>query len=369
MKILFLTNHFNPGGVTTYVLTLARSLSDQGHEVIVGSSGGALLPELQASGVRHVFFPFDVKCDIHPRLIKAAALLAVFSRSEKVDIIHAQTRVTQVAASIASSISGAVALSTCHGFFRPHLGRRLFPCWGRAVIAISNPVKEHLIRDFGLSPAAIKLIPNGIDLGLFLPLLPDASQAVRRKWGIPDVLTFGIVARLSDVKGHQDLIRAIPLVLKAYPASQCLIFGEGPMEEVLKNQARALGLLGTTIRFFPVVNKTAEILPLLDVFVMPSLQEGLGLSVLEAAAMKIPSVVTRVGGLPEIVRDQDTGLIVNPRDPAHLAAALVDLLSNPSKRIAMGEKARDFVMANYTASAMVDSTKALYETVRMEALR
>ena len=362
MTILLLANHFNAGGITTYLLTLSRGFVDQGHRVIVVSSGGEMVEVLEGAGVRHIHFALNLKCEVHPRIIVLALRLAKLVCDEKVDVIHAQTRTTQMCAAIASRMTGVPTVSTCHGFFRPHIGRKLLPLWGKRVIAISTVVKKHLVDDFHLAPQRIALIPNGIDTARFLPLSLSARSGLRGQWGLGEEPVLGIVARLSDVKGHQFLVGAMSTVLEKFPGTKCLIFGSGPMERSLKAQVLEAGL-EKHVLFYPVVNRTAEVLPLLDLFVMPSLQEGLGLSVLEAAAMGIPSVVSRVGGLPEVVMDGETGLLVSPQDPCALAGAICALLSDPSRLRVMGMKAREFVLSQYSAGPMTEQTLALYQSV------
>ncbi len=362
MRVLFLANHLNTGGITTYLITLTRSFIGRGHSVWVVSSGGNMVPELEATGARHIDMPLHVKCEVHPGLFLMIPRLVALVRTEKIDMIHAQTRVTQMCAALASGMSAVPCVSTCHGFFRPHLGRRLMPLWGKKVIAVSSPVKEHLRSDFHLSPDSVALVINGIDLKKFVPLGIEARRQLRSRWGLANDLVLGIVARLSDVKGHQYLIDAIPAVLASLPAVKCLIFGDGPLRDELKEKVQKKGLEGK-ILFYPIVDQTAEVLPLLDVFVMPSIQEGLGLSVLEAAAMGIPSVVSRVGGLPDIVQEGITGALVAPRDPVALAAALIALLSDIPRAISMGEKAREFVRRHYSAERMADETLSVYREV------
>ena len=365
MTILLLANHSNTGGITTYLMTLTRAFIARGHRVVLASSGGNMVPEIEKLGAIHVCFGFDLKCEVHPRVFFQSFRLADLIRDHKVDIIHAQTRVTQMSAALASRLSGIPYVSTCHGFFKPHLGRRILPLWGQRVIAVSAPVKEHLIRDFKLPVKAVALIANGIDLGSFTPLLPEARTTLRRQWGVPDSPVVGIVARLSDVKGHQFLIEAMPRVLDVIPTAKCFIFGNGPLEAALKAMVKTRGL-DAAVLFYPVVNRTAEVLPLLDVFVMPSLQEGLGLAVLEAAAMSIPAVASRVGGLIDAVQDKYTGLLVGPGDPAALAKAIIVLLSDKKRARSMGENARDFVVRNFSAETMAEATLSAYQSVISE---
>ncbi|MBF0593674.1 MAG: glycosyltransferase family 4 protein [Candidatus Omnitrophica bacterium] len=362
MKVLFLANHFNTGGITTYIMTLSRALIGRGHSVLVASSGGNMVGDLELLGARHVPFAFNVKCDIHPRVLFILPRLGAMIRRERVGIIHAQTRFTQVNAALASRLCGVPYVTTCHGFFNPHWGRRLLPLWGRRVIAVSAPVERHLLSDLRVASAGIALIPNGIDPARFVLPEDKARVDLRHQWGLGDEPLVGIIARLSDVKGHRFLIDAMPMVLAKHPRAKCLIFGDGPMENALKALAKERGL-GTSVIFYPVVNRTCEILPLLDVFVMPSLQEGLGLSVLEAAAMGIPAVVSRVGGLPDIVKEGVTGLLVEPADSKALAHAISSLLTDKARALAMGRNAREFVLNNFSADKMVDETLQIYTSI------
>ncbi|MBF0386807.1 MAG: glycosyltransferase family 4 protein [Candidatus Omnitrophica bacterium] len=361
MKILLLANHFNTGGITSYLLTLTRAFIGQGHEVIVASSSGNMVAELKASGARHIDLAFNVKCEVHPRLLFLVPRLAAVVREERIDVIHAQTRVTQVCAELVSRLCRVACISTCHGFFRFHLGRNLWPAWGTKVIAISAPVKQHLRRDLYVPEEMIALIPNGVDLARFVPLEPEERSVLRGRWGLKDEPAIGIVARLSDVKGHQFLVRAMPEILARFPNAKCLVFGSGPMEDELKNLVHENGL-DDNVLFYPVINRTCEVLPLLDVFVMPSLQEGLGLSVLEAAAMGLPAVVSRVGGLPGVVLEGETGWLVEPQDVAGLARAIISLLADPAGARKMGAQAREFVARNFAASVMAEHTMAVYKS-------
>jgi glycosyltransferase involved in cell wall biosynthesis len=362
MKILFLANHFNTGGITSYLITLTRALTGRGHKVCVATSGGNMVSALELMGAKHVCFGFNVKSEIHPALFLQVPRLTGLIRNEKIDIIHAQTRVTQMGAALASKFSGVPYVSTCHGFFKPHPGRLLLALWGRRVIAISAPVHDHLTQDFHLPVKQIALIPNGIDLQLFTPIEQAARIELRRHWQLADFPTVGIVARLSDVKGHEFLIDAMPQVLSVIPNAKCLIFGDGPLESSLKAKVKSLAL-EDSIKFYPVVNRTAEILPLIDIFVMPSLQEGLGLAVLEAAAMGIPAVVSRVGGLPDVVKDGITGILVPSKDSRAIAQAIITLLSDPGYTKTLGQNARDFVCKRFSADVMSEGTLLMYKNI------
>ena len=359
MRILFLANHFNTGGITSYVMTLAKGLLRRGHHVVVSSSGGDRVVDLEAAGIRHAMAPLCVKCEVHPKIFFSLPKLFKLVKDEKIDLIHAQTRSTQVCASMLSRLTGIPMVSTCHGFFRPHWGRRMFPLWGKAVIAISPQVAGHLIKDLRVEEKDVTVVQNGIELDKFRPLEAFKKIDHRRRWGFFDGPLIGIVARLSDVKGHRYLIEAMPDVLKAFSNVQCLIVGVGPQEEQLKEQARTMGL-GESIRFLNVVNKTGELLRLLDIFILPSVQEGLGLSAMEAGACGVPVIASRVGGIPEVVMDGETGILVPSQDPKALADAIVCLLSDSAKMLTFGKRAREIASERFSADRMVEGTITVY---------
>lgn len=350
MNILLMANHFNTGGITSYLLNLSRGLSAQGHKVWIVSAGGNCVG-LLSPGVEHVRMDIRVKSEVHPKVWLALAALAALVKQEKIGIIHANTRVTQVMAALVSRRTGVPFVSTCHGFFKPRFFRRLFPCWGRGVIAISKGVREHLLSDFHLDPARVYLILNGIDVEQFKrSLLQRPAQAG------PVV---GIIARLSDVKGIDVLIKAFPAVRAQFAQAKLWIVGEGPQEKYLRGLVEGLGLAGC-VRFEPVVNRTADILPMFDVFVMPSLQEGLGLSVIEAQAAGIPVVASNVGGLPDLIEDGKTGMLAPVGQSDALAQKIIAVLKNPAQAAAMAAAARAQVEQNFSLTRMTQETIGFY---------
>lgn len=350
MKILLLTTHFNAGGITTYVRTLGESLLRSGHQVWIVSSGGDSLSLLEPVGVRHVELNLRTKSAIHPKLIFCFFSLKKFIELEKIEVIHAQTRVTQVLGFFLSICTRTKMVTTCHGFFRTSWFRKFFPCWGKVVIAISRPVAEHLNTDFGIDRNRIRLIYNGVDLNRF---------AMTRKRMCCEKPVIGTIARLSNVKGIDILIRAMSLVLERIPLASLLITGEGPEEASLRKMVQDLSLT-RHVRFQGLTHQSHRVLHQLDVFVMPSLKEGLSLSVLEAQACGIPVVASGVGGLLDIVEDGRTGYLFEPKDPESLASAIIETLKNPHQTKTMTELARVRVEDCFSMEKMLKQTLEVY---------
>ncbi|MDD3375401.1 MAG: glycosyltransferase family 4 protein [Candidatus Omnitrophica bacterium] len=361
MNILILTTHFNTGGITSYVLTLAKGLRKNNHKVFVVSSGGNMVADIERAGVKHVCFDIRTKSEVSPKLYRALPKLLRFIKENNIDVIHSQTRIAQVLAAILSKISPVKHVSTCHGFFKVRLFRRIFPCWGDATIAISRQVEDHLLHDFHLSSSKVFWVIHGISCDLNL-LSQEESLKKRKEFGVAPGPLVGIVARLSNVKGHDILINAMRKVVDKKNDARLLVVGRGKIEDHLKEMRKNLGLEDNII-FLPIINQVDTILSILDIFVMPSRQEGLGLSVMEAQAQGLPVVASRVGGIPSLIDNGTTGILVPPENVDELAAALIYLIENPDQAKQIGQRAKVFAKENFSIQRMINQTYAVYEKV------
>ncbi len=364
MKILMLANHLNYGGITAYCHNLARALNGKGEvEIVVASRGGDLESELVSAGIRHVRLPLTTKCEVSPKVFRSFFQLLPIVEELGIDLFHANTRVTQVLAALLSKKTGRPYLSTCHGYFKPRFSRRLFPCWGQKVIAISDQVREHLLGDFHLDPQRIELIYNGVDLEKFKPIPPEAVRAEKGRLGLDaDKKTVGHIGRLSSVKGQKFFVLAAAEVAAKRKDIQFLIIGDGEEGEHLKRLIREKGL-EDAVFIRPSMPQTAVALSLMDVFCMPSLQEGLGISILEAQAQGVPVVASRVGGIPSIVEDGKTGLLCEPKDPVVLAAALLKILNDETLKNTLVQKAKAQVREKFSLGLMAERTRSLYRSL------
>ncbi|MFH0913648.1 MAG: glycosyltransferase family 4 protein [Candidatus Omnitrophota bacterium] len=366
MNILYLTNHLNTGGITSYVFTLAAGLKKRGHNVYVASSGGELVEKFTAEGIIYLPIPIKTKSEISYKILISRFRLLKTIRERDIDILHANTRVTQVLSFLIQRTQGKPYISTCHGFFKKRLFRKIFPCWGDRVIAISASVKEHLMQDFAVKEEKIRVIHNGIDVKKFQ--IPDSKSLpnrqadqieIKKKFGLSDAPVIGIVARLSQEKGHSYLIKAMPEVIAKIPRAQLLIVGEGRQKAKLLNLVRAIGLENNVL-FFPSVMDTQEVLSSLDLFVLPSLKEGLGLALMEAMALGLGVIGSDVGGIKSLIQDNYNGLLAKPADSQGLSRAILELLENPKKAEFLGNNARVFIAQNFSQEKMVLETEGVY---------
>jgi len=223
-------------------------------------------------------------------------------------------------------------------------------------LAVSRHVRDRLVAGAGLPQHKLRLVSNGID--------PDAVGRVAdpvlraRLAGAPDRPLVLAAARLSPQKAIGVLLAAAPLV----PDAVFVIAGDGPERASLEARAQALGIAGR-VRFLGLRDDVPELLAVCDVFVLPSLFEGLPLSVLEAMAAAKPVVATRIPGTDEAVVDGATGILVPPGNAPALAAAIRAFLSDPVRAAAAGRAGLDRVRTQFSASAMVAAVAAEYEAL------
>lgn len=359
MNILYLSNHLNVGGITSYILSLAKGLKSRGCNVYVASSPGDCLSRFIQEGINYIPIPIKTKSEVDLKVLFSFFKLLKYIKEKNIDIIHVNTRVTQVLGCLLHRATGKPYISTCHGFFKPKFSRWLFPCWGERVIAISQQVSEHLRGDFKVDAAKIRLIHSGIDLNRFPAHDSNAKLAAKEKFGLLGSKVVGIIARLSDVKGHTYLIEAMKKVLEKISNAKLLIIGEGKEKKTLVDLSKSLGI-EKSILFLPSFNDTLQGLAAMDVFVMPSLKEGLGLSLMEAMAYGLAVVGSNIGGIKTLIQNGENGLLVEPADSDALSRAISELLQDTLKAKALGEKARIFIHKNFSLEGMILRTEEVY---------
>ena len=360
MNILYLATHLNIGGITNYLLSLAKGLKAKNHNVYIASSNGELLLKFIQEGIVYIPIPIRTKQEFNvPKISISLFKLLKIIKAKNIDILHSNTRVTQVLGALLRHFCGKPHITTCHGFFRVRLSRKIFPCWGNKVIAISESVKEHLIRDLAVKEDNIRVIHNGVDIDKLQTPNSELQADVRQKLGLSEGPVIGIIARLSEEKGHKYLIEAMHRVRTKLPSAQLLIVGEGRMKEKLMNLTEKLDLQNN-IFFVPSVSNTQEPLSIMDIFVLPSIKEGLGISLMEAMACGLAVIGSNVGGIKSLIQDGYNGLLVNPADTGQLANRILELIGEPKKRDYLGDNARIFIKQNFSQDKMIFETERLY---------
>jgi sugar transferase (PEP-CTERM/EpsH1 system associated) len=247
---------------------------------------------------------------------------------------------------------------------KPRLLRKLHsPLIGRYV-AVSEDLKRHLVTSIGVDEGRVTHICNGVDTDRFSPDLPLELEMLPPSFRGPGVLRIGTVGRLQPVKDQATLLRAFAAArgssATARAALRLVIVGGGPLEGELHALASSLDL-GESCHFAGNRGDVAQVLRALDVFVLPSLNEGISNTILEAMASGLPAVVTAVGGNPELVPDGDVGLHFAPKDVPALSRHLLRYLGEPGSRAAHAAAARRRAVERYSQAAMVSAYQRLYD--------
>ena len=231
------------------------------------------------------------------------------------------------------------------------------------IVAVSRYSAEKIVKHYNVDTAKIRVVPNGVDTERFKP--EENSAEIRQQLGLGDAPCLLFVGGLVPRKGLPYLVEAAKKVVHEKANTQILIVGDGPLRTPLKDAIASAGL-GENFRFLGRVkdNELPKIYNCADVFVLPSVQEGQGIVLLEAQASGVPVVAFDAGGVKEAVRDRETGLLVKPGDTDGLAEALINLLNNKQSRETLGQNGREYVYANYTWDV---TTKKMLEVYR-EAL-
>ena len=345
-------------GGQNQVLQLVTGLSALGHPTWLVAHARGELKERAQEGLRFVGISPKSEFDV-----QAAWQLGRVLRDVKPDVLHAHDPMAVALA--------AMALQMQNGASRPlvvaarrvdfHLKRHAFSKWKyRHVdlfIAASGVIAGILERD-GIARDRIVVVHDGINVGLIdKQETVDAHAAFWLPHGSPMV---GNVAALAAHKGQKHLIAAAKIVVREVPDARFLIVGEGELKDQLERQIKQLALERHVVLtgFRP---DAIGLMKSFDVFAMSSVTEGLGSAVLEAMACERAVVSTRAGGLPEVVIDGETGLLVPPTDEPALAKAIVDLLKDASRRAAMGRAGRARAVGAFSAEAMVSKTLAAYQ--------
>ncbi|HEX5393477.1 MAG TPA: glycosyltransferase family 4 protein [Rhodocyclaceae bacterium] len=225
------------------------------------------------------------------------------------------------------------------------------------VVAVSRYVAEYLVSA-GVPRGQVVAVPTGIDLA---PYQVDAGGNLRAELGLPaDALLIGTVAILRKKKGHAELLEAAAQVLARYPDAHFVFAGDGPQMENLQRRIQELGV-SQHVHLLGLRRDVINVLQSLDLFVLPTYQEALGTAFMEAGATSTPAIGTNVDGVPEVVRDGETGLLVPAKDANALAEAILTLLSDPVRRQAMGAAALAYVTAHYSRDVMAQGMLAVYE--------
>lgn len=356
------------GGAERGCIDVAIALAESGATPIVASAGGQMVRELDRAGIPHITLPLDSKNPwrIRRNIREIVKIIDDFG----VDIVHARSRAPAWSAYFACVGTGARFMTTFHA---PYNFKSRLKRWynsvmarGERVIAISSFIRDHILENYRIDPARIRLIHRGIDTHIFAPEMVNSARLIQlaEQWRLPDDRPIILLpGRLTRWKGQTVLIDALA---KLGRKDICALLvgsdqGRTGFRKELEEQIRRLGLEGV-VRMTDHCNDMAVAYRLATVVVSPAIEpEAFGRVIVEAQAMGKPVIISASGACRETVLEGETGWVVPPGDSDALASALEAALSMTQEQMdAVAERAIDFVNERYTKERMCSQTLDVY---------
>ncbi len=373
-KLVLWAGSFEHAGTQRFLLELLRRMDRERFTPIVFSTlaQGELLPEVEALGVPVHEFGTGRRV-LSPRTVGDLSRAAAFLRRERIDILSCMLGLTTLVGPFVGRAAGVPvvvnnqrnlsywlrggARESVYGF----VSRRVVD----AVIVNSSAAVRELSGRFRVPESKIENIGVGTDLERILRATP--AEELKRELGLGESKVVGVVAKLSPVKGHGHFLEAAASISKADGDVRFLIVGDGPERKRLEREAGELGL-SERVHFIGVREDVPAVLKLMDVLVLSSLSEGSPNVLLEGMAAGVPVVAMRVGGVPEVVEDGVSGLLVDPGDAPALSNAVLRLLNDADRAREMGRKGLAIAVENYDINQVVarveDVLSSLLERAR-----
>lgn len=357
LNILHIDPEKNWGGGEVQVLGLTTWLHRHGHQSVVASDPrGVLWSRLDEQGLSRV--PLRVRNHLD---LFAGVRLRRMVQTVGYHIVHFHTARAHALSPWLHGlpVKRVVTRRMDYPIARGRMTRLLYKQSVDMVIAISQGVEAALLAG-GVPLARIRRIPSGVETARFLPN-EQARQQLRAVLGLaPHDIMVLTVGALTERKGHGILFSAASRLRERGVRLHYVVCGEGSLRPTLEAQVRALGLQ-EAVHFSGFAANVPDYVSAADIFVHVPLWEGLGVAVIEALAARLPVVASRVGGIPELIDDQVTGLLVPPQDAAALAVAIERLVHDPQWAKTLGIKGQAFAQARFDVSAMAQANESLYK--------
>ena len=371
-NLLYVFDNMEFGGGERVFAQIINRLPVKKYKVTVAClPTGAFIEKIERSGAQ--VKSVDMRNRFNPKIILQLASLI---KTEKIDIVNSQGARADFFARIASKLAGVTAtISTVQmpvgGFDVNPIKKFVYMALDRfserfvdRFIVTSDTLEKTMIETHKIGPQRVVKIYNGVETEEYCvdegELTNRRSKFRKESCLEENVPVVGTIGRLVWQKGFEHFIEAIPDVLKRFKKARFLVVGEGALKDKLEAKSKSLSLEDKII-FTGFRNDIKDVLAAIDIFVMPSLLEGLPMILLEAMAMAKPIVATNIDGVKEVLNNGETGLLVTPRDPIVLSEAIVDLLNHRDKAYQMGLAARRVVEKRFGADIMVQKVEKIYE--------
>ncbi len=356
-----ITHDLAIGGLQQVVVNICRTINRDKFDVSVLClrARGEFVPEIENMGIRVFFLPQKAGPDYFS-FLKVAKIL----RHERIDVIHTHNTQPFIDGTIGALLSGVKTIvHTDHARDFPDKRRYMFAEWfmsyfAHKVVGVSDHTSNNLVKYEHISQKKIATIVNGIDeakYDIFVDKDKKRTELMIQKKGP----VIGLGVRLSEQKGITYLLQAIPAVVKQFPDISVVIAGQGALENSLKEETRSLGIAEHVFFVGPRLDMP-ELLKLFDVYVLPSLWEGLPMVLLEAMAAGCPIVATDVGGNFTVIKNKYNGSIIKPKRPDLLASEIIRVLSDKQTISRYINNSFDIFQKQFSANIMTREYEKLY---------
>lgn len=356
MKILHVESGMHLYGGALQVVFLMRGLKALGVHSVLACPEGSAIAQAAQPHAQVVAMPMKGDADIG--LVNRLRRLI---REQRPNLIHLHSRRgADIWGAIAGRLEGVpVVLSRRVDNPEPSWVAKLKYRLHHRVVTISDGIRQVLLSE-GVPAQKIRCVLSAVDTSQYHPASEHRAW-FQSEFSLPQGSTVvGMIAQFIPRKGHHVLLDALPAALTAHPATRVILFGQGPELGAVRERIGADPLLRQHVQLAGFRSDLDRILPCLDIVAHPAMMEGLGVSLLQAAACGIPLIGARAGGIPEIVRDGLNGELVPPGDAPALAAALSRLLEDPERRARFGQAGRDLAVREFSIEAMVKGNLGVY---------
>jgi len=365
-KILYIHHTFRNQSGSVLLWNIAKRINRKKYKIFAAClrEGGPYEDKLRNIGVTVKNFDLKTLLDLRiiPRLVR-------YIKQNNIDIVETAVFPSDVYGRVSARLANVpVIISTMHRVedhkqetiyrFLPFVDMLTMALTTR-IIAVSGAVKNYLIRRHKIRPEKISVIYNGIDVNKYKS--HTNITEFKKQFNLePSIPIVAFIGRLVKVKGVSYFLEATASVLRSGKKAQFLVVGDGPLKQSLVKQTQKLGI-EQHVFFIGFRKDIPKILSLIDILVVPSLWEGLPLTILETMSAGKPIIAARVGGIPEAIKNGETGILVPPKNPEALSGAINDLLAAPKKRKEMGEKAKQRALQLFDVERMVKEYENLYD--------
>lgn len=355
MKILQVIPYFCFGGAETMCENLTYGLQALGHQVTVVSLYNEHTPisdRMEAAGVKIRYLDKKLGLDL-----SMVSKLKAIMKEEQPDVVHTHLDVIKYAVAAAKLAGVKKCVHTVHnvadkeaeGTLQKIINKTYFQLGWCTPVALSPQVRISIARFYGMDISKVPMIFNGVDLSRCQP---------KENYRAGETVTLLHIGRFNEQKNHVGLLHAFQMVLACYPNCRLDLIGDGELREEMEQKVQILGLSGH-VRFLGSQSNVYPYLNQADLFLLPSLYEGMPMTIIEAMGTGLPIVATNVGGVPDMLEDRESGLLVSC-DPYAVCGACAELIDDEALRETLGKQARQ-ESQRFSAQYMAEQYSFLYE--------